>query len=94
METMKEIMAHFRAEGLSGFNVVEAIDYKDSDRTGLPAADVLKFYLEGGSWIAVRPSGTEPKIKFYFSSVDETAEAAEARLETMRGAMEDALAAF
>ncbi len=94
METMKEIMAHFREKGLDQFEVVEAIDYKDSDRTGLPAADVLKFYLEGGSWIAIRPSGTEPKIKFYFSSVDETAKAAEERLETMREAMEKALDNF
>jgi phosphoglucomutase len=34
---------------------------------GLPKADVLKFILRDGSWIAVRPSGTEPKIKFYYS---------------------------
>ena len=43
--------------------------------TGLPASDVLYYELEGGAWVCVRPSGTEPKIKFYYgvkaSSMDE-----------------------
>ena len=44
--------------------VVKMIDYKDGV-DGLPPSDVLKFFMEDG-WFAVRPSGTEPKIKFYF----------------------------
>ena len=43
--------------------------------TGLPSSDVLYYELEGGAWVCVRPSGTEPKIKFYYgvkaSSMDE-----------------------
>ena len=45
-----------------------------------PPSDVLKYTLEDESWIAVRPSGTEPKIKFYIGVKGETAEAAEQKL--------------
>ena len=46
------------------FDVTEKLDYKDG-LDGLPKSDVLKFILPNG-WCAVRPSGTEPKIKLYF----------------------------
>ena len=53
------------AAEIADIKVVELKDYsKGIDN--LPKSDVLKFILEDGSWIAVRPSGTEPKIKFYF----------------------------
>ena len=39
---------------------------------GLPVTNLLKFFFEDGSWLAVRPSGTEPKIKFYYCIKDET----------------------
>ena len=57
-------MAYFRDNTLT-FDVKEKLDYKKGI-DDLPKSDVLKFILEDGSWIAVRPSGTEPKIKFYF----------------------------
>ncbi|MCI0129956.1 phospho-sugar mutase [Vagococcus sp. CY53-2] len=47
----------------------------------LPNANVLKFFLEDGSWIAIRPSGTEPKIKFYIGAVDETQEAVDNKMD-------------
>ncbi|MGX6971293.1 phospho-sugar mutase [Vagococcus bubulae] len=47
----------------------------------LPNANVLKFFLEDGSWIAIRPSGTEPKIKFYIGAVAETKEAVDNKIE-------------
>ena len=50
----------------------------------LPASDVLYFELEGGSWLCVRPSGTEPKIKVYLSAVGKTKEEADAVIETMK----------
>lgn len=50
-------------------NLVKMIDYLNSD-TGLAKSDVLKFLFDDGSWFAVRPSGTEPKIKFYIYSRD------------------------
>lgn len=54
---------------------------------GLPPANVLKIHLADGSWIAVRPSGTEPKIKFYFSAVGANKEEAEQKIQKMKQAM-------
>ena len=50
----------------------------------LPKANVLKYLWQDGSWLAVRPSGTEPKIKIYYSVRGKNAEAAAERLEKMR----------
>lgn len=63
MNQIKSIMKKFRESQLP-VPVVNMIDYKDGV-DGLPPSDVLKFFMEDG-WFAVRPSGTEPKIKFYF----------------------------
>lgn len=68
MAKIKSIMNHFRnanIENISNIKVEKLLDYKNGVDS-LPKSDVLKFILEDGSWIAVRPSGTEPKIKFYF----------------------------
>ena len=51
-----------------GLAVTQTIDYKDGYQD-IPASNVLRYFLEDGSWFAVRPSGTEPKIKFYFYSI-------------------------
>ena len=60
---------------LAGSKIVKIIDYNKPDETGLPKSNVLQFYSEDGSVVSVRPSGTEPKIKFYFGSHGETADA-------------------
>ena len=68
MEKIKSIMSHFRNANIgqiADIKVEELRDYKEG-LSDLPKSDVLKFILEDNSWIAVRPSGTEPKIKFYF----------------------------
>ena len=68
MEKIKSIMSHFRnanIEQIADIKVEELRDYKEGINN-LPKSDVLKFILEDNSWIAIRPSGTEPKIKFYF----------------------------
>ena len=54
-----------------------------------PPSDVLKYTLEDESWIAVRPSGTEPKIKFYIGVKGETAEAAEQKIADLQAAIEE-----
>lgn len=67
IEKIKEIMDYFRKNGLNqveGLKVVESKDYNNGI-DGLPKSNVLKFILEDGSWIAARPSGTEPKLKLY-----------------------------
>lgn len=51
---------------------------------GLPPADVIKCLLADGSWVAVRPSGTEPKMKWYFSAVDRDSAVAEEKLKGMK----------
>ena len=68
-----------------GFEDYESQKMRDA---GFPKSNVLKFMLDDGSWVAVRPSGTEPKCKFYFSVVAQNKEAAKQKLEIMRGAFE------
>lgn len=78
---MQGIMAAFRL-GISTFGgkaVEKVLDYS-AGLDGLPKADVLKFYLDGGTTLVVRPSGTEPKLKLYLS-VTAKGEAEAARIE-------------
>lgn len=65
-------------------------DYKSSEmmEKGFPSSNVLKFIMDDGSWVAVRPSGTEPKCKFYYCIVGKDKAAAEEKLELMRGVFE------
>ncbi|MPM60323.1 Phosphoglucomutase [bioreactor metagenome] len=68
MEQIKFIMNYFRKANINEIADIKVDNIKDYSKgiDNLPKSDVLKFILEDGSWIAVRPSGTEPKIKFYF----------------------------
>ena len=66
-----------------GQQVVKLIDYQNGYED-IPASNVLRFYLEDGSWFAIRPSGTEPKIKFYFYSIGESREDALAKNARIR----------
>ena len=50
---------------LAGAKVEKVVDYANGYED-IPASNVLRYYLDNGSWFAIRPSGTEPKIKFYF----------------------------
>ena len=91
-EQIKAIMAKFRENGPKEFNetaVSITEDFKaqtstaaDGTVTALttPPSDVLKYTLADGSWIAVRPSGTEPKIKFYIAVVGESNEESQAKI--------------
>ena len=64
---IKEIITYFRENDIKEFNNTKVVDLKDYQKgiDDLPKSNVLKYFLEDGSWIAVRPSGTEPKLKFY-----------------------------
>ena len=91
-EQIKAIMAKFRDNGPKEFNATDITvveDFKaqtataaDGTVTALttPPSDVLKYTLADGSWIAVRPSGTEPKIKFYIAVVGESNEDSQAKI--------------
>jgi len=91
-EQIKAIMAKFRENGPKEFNATEVSiteDFKAQTSTAAdgtvttlttPPSDVLKYTLADGSWIAVRPSGTEPKIKFYIAVVGESNEDSQAKI--------------
>ena len=100
---MKEIMKELRAnppKEIGGMKVTAVRDYLKGVRvaegkeepTGLPASDVLYFELEGGCWVCVRPSGTEPKIKLYVNSNAKDKEEAQRLNETLRQASEALMA--
>ena len=77
-EEIKKIMAGYRSvppKELAGSPVVKVIDYNQPEKTGLPASNVLQFFAESGDVVTVRPSGTEPKIKFYFGAKGNDADA-------------------
>lgn len=68
-EEIAAIMTDYRnnpPKEMAGSPVVKVLDYSKPETTGLPASNVLQFYNEAGDVVTVRPSGTEPKIKFYF----------------------------
>ena len=88
MDKMAGIMDGLRQNPpakIGDYAVVKVTDYKKPEETGLPAANVLVYKLEGGAEVIVRPSGTEPKIKTYFTTLGK--DLAEAQVQ------KDALAA-
>lgn len=69
-EEIAKMMNDFRnapPQTIDGVAVTQIIDYLKPEITGLPKSNVLQYFLSDGSKVSVRPSGTEPKIKFYFS---------------------------
>ena len=64
-----------------------ATDYENSEQTGLPAANVLVYALESGESVIVRPSGTEPKIKTYFTTRGENLNEAKERQQALENAV-------
>ncbi len=80
MVKMGEIMDSLRKappEAIGGLKVLKITDYKKSEETGLPSSNVISFELENSSSVIVRPSGTEPKIKIYFTACGKDKAAAE-----------------
>jgi phosphoglucomutase len=83
IEEIQRMMVDFRAnppKALAGSPVVKVIDYNEPEKTGLPKSNVLQFFSQDGCKVTVRPSGTEPKIKFYFSACGPDADARNAAL--------------
>ncbi|WP_078549327.1 phospho-sugar mutase [Litchfieldia alkalitelluris] len=97
-EQINNILATFRSTPpteIAGKKVVSVEDYKASERTDLlvgnkqnidlPKSNVLKYFLEDGSWFCLRPSGTEPKVKFYFGVKGNSLEHSEETLKEISG---------
>ncbi|MBR0240067.1 MAG: phospho-sugar mutase [Bacteroidales bacterium] len=77
-EEIQKIMADLRQnppKDLDGSPVIKVVDYLETEKTGLPKSNVLQFFAQAGDVVTVRPSGTEPKIKFYFGAKGENADA-------------------
>jgi len=90
MDKMAGIMDDLRKNPpaeIAGYAVVKVTDYKKSEETGLPAANVLIFKLEGGAEVIVRPSGTEPKIKTYFTTLGKDVAEAQAQKDKLAEAL-------
>ena len=95
MDKMAGIMAGLREKPLTeigGYAVTKVVDYKKTEETGLPAANVLVYSMEGGATVIVRPSGTEPKIKTYFTTLGKDLAEAEAQKNVLAAALKPILA--
>lgn len=101
---IQEILTNLRTSNvdeIDGVRVVRFEDYKEcrivengkeSELTGFTKSDVLKYYLEDGSWIAIRPSGTEPKCKFYYCICGTSLEDAHTKTVAYQKAMDKMIA--
>ena len=91
MDKMAGIMNDLRTnppKEFAGKKVVKVMDYTKPEETGLPAANVLIYSLDDGSTVVVRPSGTEPKIKAYYTTLGKDLAEAEAEKEKLAAALE------
>ena len=90
MDKMSGIMEDLRKnplEEIAGYKVASVIDYEKTEETGLPKANVLVYKLENNETVIVRPSGTEPKIKIYYTTLGKDLAEAEAEKEKLAEAL-------
>ncbi len=90
MDKMAGIMAFLRSNpphAIGGYDVVKITDYTKTEETGLPSANVLVYGLEGGATVIVRPSGTEPKIKAYYTTLGKDIAEAEEQKDELSAAL-------
>ncbi len=92
---MGAIISQFRdkqPDTIGGLKVIRAQDFSKSIETTVngkittlpqPKANVLKYWLEDGSWVAIRPSGTEPKLKFYIGVESDSQVASQSKIDVM-----------
>ncbi|MGM9604736.1 MAG: phospho-sugar mutase [Faecousia sp.] len=95
MDKMAGIMESLRSNppaDIAGYKVTKVTDYQKPEETGLPAANVLIYALEGGAAVVVRPSGTEPKIKTYFTTLGKDVAEAQAQKDKLAEALKPILA--
>ena len=91
MDKMAGIMTQLRQEppaAIGAHKITKAVDFKKSEETGLPPANVLLYELENGATVIIRPSGTEPKIKAYFTTLGKDLSEAQAQKDELAAAVE------
>lgn len=91
MDKMAGIMTQLRKEpptAIGAHKIAKAVDFKKSEETGLPPANVLLYELENGATVIIRPSGTEPKIKAYFTTLGKDLAEAQAQKDELAAAIE------
>ena len=91
MDKMADIMRALRQnppKEIAGYAITHVTDYEKPEQTGLPAANVLVYALEGGATVVIRPSGTEPKIKAYFTTLGKNLEEAQAQKDKLAAVVE------
>lgn len=94
MDKMAAIMENLRQNPpteFGGYTVTKVTDYTKTEDTGLPSANILIYTLEGGATIIVRPSGTEPKIKTYFTTLGKDLAEAMTQKEVLAEALKPVL---
>ena len=97
IEAIKGAMVKLREAPLStvaGVDVQKVEDFLKPELTGLPSSNVLRMTLSDGTWITVRPSGTEPKLKLYIGAHADTDAAVEAKLDALMNGMDKTLSAL
>ena len=90
MQKMADIMAGLRDNAPAAFGslkVASVTDYAKPEETGLPKANVLSYVLEDGAKVMIRPSGTEPKIKAYYTTLGKDLAAAQAEKDALSEAI-------
>ena len=91
MDKMAGIMTQLRQEppaAIGAHKITKAVDFKKSEETGLPPANVLLYELENGATVIIRPSGTEPKIKAYFTTLGKDLTEAQAQKDELAATVE------
>lgn len=83
-QKIRSLMTEFRENGSKFFDNIKEIYDFSKGIADLPKENVLKYIFEDGSWLAIRPSGTEPKLKVYYSIQDKSRENAHARLDALK----------
>lgn len=83
-QKIQSLMTEFRENGSKFFDNIKKVYDFSKGIADLPKENVLKYIFEDGSWLAIRPSGTEPKLKVYYSIQDKSKENAHARLDALK----------
>ena len=88
-QKIQSLMTEFRENGSKFFDNIKEVNDFSNGIADLPKENVLKYIFEDGSWIAIRPSGTEPKLKVYYSIQDKSRENAHARLDAIKAKLHE-----